>query len=141
MRALFVTTIAIAHLYGISPRLLHRIFFLESGYGKVQVSTTGCCWGPGHVYAEQWGVSKELLLDLAPSVDCSAQILSLLLNRYNGDTRKAVAAYTGGYNYIDRLIKQSPLDWFRLLDPSIQNYVTYVLQRPQAGMLRGIALF
>jgi len=141
MRAFFATTIAVAHLFNLSPMILHRIFYLESGYGEVLESSTGCCFGPGHVNAKEWGVSQELLLEPGPSVICSAQIFRFMLDRYDGDTRKAVAAYTAGHGTIDRLTTKYGASWFKYLEPRYQKYVNFVLQRPTGGALRRVVYY
>jgi len=91
-----------ARRHGIEPGLLAAVAAVESNFDPFAVSHKGAC---GIVQlipatAERFGVSN--LFDAGENLDGGAGYLRWLLDRFNGRTDLALAAYNAGEGAVDR---------------------------------------
>lgn len=81
--------------YGVDPKLVSAVAEVESGFQQGAVSATGAV-GVMQLMpetAESLGVNPY---DAAQNIDGGAQYLKQMLDTFDGDLRKAVAAYNAG---------------------------------------------
>lgn len=96
-----------AQKYGLDPRLFTAQLQQESGFRADAVSQVGAR-GPGQIMPATWrdpgfGLSFEGdINDPYANIDAAAQYQRAMLDRYNGDTRKALAAYNWGAGNADK---------------------------------------
>ncbi|MNK60453.1 membrane-bound lytic murein transglycosylase D [compost metagenome] len=88
--------------YGLPPGMLGRVWAQESNRGGNMLSSAGA---QGHFQfmpetAKQYGLSDPNSLD--QSASAAAKMYGYLLKKYDGDERKAAAAYNWGEGRVDR---------------------------------------
>ncbi len=88
--------------HGVEPALLMAMARAESAFDPFAVSPKGAC-GLLQLMpatAERFGVTD--VFDARQNVDGGARYMRWLLDRYDGDTELALAAYNAGENAVDR---------------------------------------
>jgi soluble lytic murein transglycosylase-like protein len=76
--------------------------------------------------AKQYGINPY---DAGQSTTAAAQYDSMLLRRYGGDVRKALAAYNWGMGNLDKNIAKNGANWETNLPQETQNYIAKILAR------------
>jgi soluble lytic murein transglycosylase-like protein len=91
-----------AEKHGVDPALVRAVISTESNWNTRAVSPKGALGLmqliPGT--ALRFGVGNAF--DPAQNVDAGVQYLGMLIERYNGDLSKALAAYNAGPGVVDR---------------------------------------
>lgn len=113
----------------VDPALVRAVINTESGWNPVAISRKGAVGLmqliPGT--AQRFGVGNPF--DPAQNVEAGTSYLKALLDRYNGDLSKSLAAYNAGEGVVDRI---GGVPWY----PETQRYVRKVTDayfRPDSG--------
>jgi soluble lytic murein transglycosylase-like protein len=112
----------VAARHDLEPALLAAVAKVESNFDPFAVSHKGAC-GILQLLpetAQRFGVDD--LFDLEQNLDGGARYLRWLLDRFEGDTELALAAYNAGENAVDRYGGIPPY-------PETKAYVVRVLKR------------
>ena len=91
-----------AHKHNVDPALVSAVISTESNWNTSAISRKGALGLMQLVpeTAQHFGVYNAF--DPAQNVDAGVRYLSMLLERYNGDLPKALAAYNAGPSVVDR---------------------------------------
>lgn len=113
----------------VDPALVKAVINTESGWNPAAISRKGAVGLmqliPGT--AQRFGVGNPF--DPAQNVEAGTSYLKALLDRYNGDLSKSLAAYNAGEGAVDRI---GGVPWY----PETQRYVRKVTDayfRPDSG--------
>jgi len=109
--------------YQLPKGLLDTDWAEESGRGKAMLSSAGA---EGHFQfmpdtAKQYGVSNPY--DLEQSATGAAKMFHDMLQKYNGDLRKALAAFDWGPGNVDKDIAKWGDQWDQHLPTEAANYI------------------
>lgn len=91
-----------AHKHNVDPNLVSAVISTESNWNTSAISRKGAQGLMQLVpeTAQHFGVYNPF--DPAQNVDAGVRYLSMLLDRYNGDLPRALAAYNAGPSVVDR---------------------------------------
>lgn len=109
------------------PGLLGATAQVESSWNPKAVSPVGAQGLMQLMPATAKGLGVSDPFDPEQSLKGGADLYEYLLNRYNGDIKKAVAAYNWNPNALDRDIKQHGEDWEKYAPNETQNQIRKVL--------------
>jgi len=97
-----------AQSYGLDPKLIEAVIHTESGFDAQAVSPVGAqgLMQLMPATAEELGVTDPF--DAEQNIKAGSKYLKQLMNRYDGDTRLALAAYNWGMGNLERKSNQMP---------------------------------
>lgn len=105
------------------PGLLEALIQQESGYNPRAISPKGAK-GIGQFTddtAKQYGLDDPY--DVEKSAQASSMYMRDLLDRFNGDERKALAAYNWGATHVRNAVHEFGADWLNHAPDETQHYV------------------
>lgn len=115
-----------ARQYGIDPVLYHRLIQQESGWNPNAVSSVGARGltqiMPDTARDPGWGVKPVNMASEDDQLRFGAEYLSKMIDRYDGDTSKALAAYNWGAGNADKWGGDT-----RSLPEETRNYLASIL--------------
>lgn len=131
----------IARAYGLDPEIFVRQMETESGFNPRAVSPAGA-GGIAQIMpatARQPGfgitpISDEARFDPEASMNFGAQYMRAMLDRYDGDYARALAAYNAGFNRVDQAGGVPNI-------PETQGYVSRIMGGGQAADQGGPMVF
>ena len=93
-----------AKKHSLNPALVAAVVRTESGGRVKAVSRKGACGLMQIMPAtgKRFGLRRADLFDAGKNVDAGSRYLAWLLNRYDGDLSKSLAAYNAGEGTVDR---------------------------------------
>jgi N12 class adenine-specific DNA methylase len=120
-----------AQKYGLDEDLLHSMVQRESGYNPAAVSPKGAI-GPMQLMpatAKSLGADPN---DPVQNVDAGARYFRQLLDKYDGDTRKALAAYNAGPGRVDsgKPLPKETSDYVNALAPADNDLDQFIRNLP-----------
>ena len=125
--------VQVAQRLGLDPRVFTAQLQQESGFRADAVSPVGAR-GPGQIMPATWsdpgfGLSFEGdINDPYANIEASAKYQRAMLDRYNGDTRKALAAYNWGAGNADKWSGDPSA-----LPDETRNYLSTILGNASRG--------
>ncbi len=121
---------AAAQRNGVDPGLVNAVAAVESGYNQNAVSSAGAV-GIMQLMPETAAAMGVNPYDAASNIEGGAKFLGSQLRQYNGDVKKALAAYNAGPGAVEQYGGVPPY-------AETQNYIRRVLdiyqQNNRAGM-------
>lgn len=110
--------------YGVPAWLLHNIYGQESAFGLNAGPSIKGALGPFQFMpktAQQYGLDDPKNFD--KSLDAAGRYLRDLLKEFNGDYKKAAAAYNWGQGNVEKDIKAHGSDWENYLPNETKDYL------------------
>ena len=126
---------AMSKKYGVPTWMIASVMGIEtSGFNQNAGSTAGA-YGVMQLMAstaEGLGVDRTTL---EGNIEGGTKYLMQLLQEFNGDSRKAFAAYNAGSGYIKGLIKEYGDDWYKHLHSETEGYLKKAHMMTEDGVL------
>jgi len=88
--------------YKISEDLIRAIISVESNYDQYAVSKSGAMGLMQIIPKTSLDLGLEKPFDIYENIDAGVRYLKSLLNKYNGDLEKSLAAYNAGPENVDK---------------------------------------
>jgi len=120
-----------ANYFGISPEIMYNQIGRESSFNPFAKGDLNLKGGPSLGLAQFRPDTAASLninpLDPRSAIKGQATYLDQLLKRFDGDMKKALAAYNWGQGNLSRLIEKHGDNWYSKLPKPVQEYVRKIM--------------
>ena len=125
-----------ARAYGVDPRLVVAVARRESAFNPNAVSRVGACGLMQLMPATARILGISDIFDIRQNVFGGAQYLRQLLDTYNGDLDRALAAYNAGPGAVEKYNGVPPFAETRAYVASIRTALERSYDSPHFSLLR-----
>ncbi|HOK39977.1 MAG TPA: lytic transglycosylase domain-containing protein [bacterium] len=91
-----------AEKYNLNPNLIKAIIKAESNFNKEAVSEKGAAGLMQLLPSTAKELGVKNIFDIEENIEGGTKYFKMLLEKYNGDVQKALAAYNAGFNNVDK---------------------------------------